>query len=149
MELSPVLQSIYSTNWNGTPQPPPQALRFSYRGECEWLMTKREGPWKGVLLPAFLCAQMFIERETSGYEAGTPQDPLWYQKKIISRQWLVIGFYAMKTYKAFLLGDNLDSRAIPSSSLQRKTEDEALRGQNRKEAWIREWFSTFGWLFDL
>ena len=97
-------------------------------------MMKGKGPWEGVLLPAFLCAQMFIERETSGYEAGIPLDPLWYQRKIILRQWLVIGFYAMKNYKAFLLGDNLDSRAFPSSSLQRKTEDEALRRQNKTEA---------------
>ena len=41
----------------------------------EWLMTKRNGPWKGerrqakrriarILFPAFLSAQIFIERET-------------------------------------------------------------------------------------
>ena len=40
-------------------------------------MTKRKGPWEGekrearFLLPALLCAQSFIERETYGYEAGS------------------------------------------------------------------------------
>ena len=30
----------------------------------------RKEPWEGYyLLPAFLCAHIFIERETSGYEA--------------------------------------------------------------------------------
>ena len=44
----------------------------------------RKGPWEGYrrqakrrlarcLLPAFLCAHIFIERETSGYEAGEEQ----------------------------------------------------------------------------
>ena len=44
-------------------------------------MMNRKGPWEGYrrqanrrlarcLLPAFLCAYIFIERETSGYEAG-------------------------------------------------------------------------------
>ena len=35
----------------------------------EWLAMNRKGPWEG-LLPTFLCAHIFIERETSGYEAG-------------------------------------------------------------------------------
>ena len=37
----------------------------SHRGEHETQMAGEEGQ----LLPAFLCAQIFIERETSGYEA--------------------------------------------------------------------------------
>ena len=47
--------------------------RFVFRTEasakCKWLVTKRKGPWEGEtrlirsLLPAFLQAQVFIERE--------------------------------------------------------------------------------------
>ena len=60
-------------------QPPPQALRFSQcRGKR--LVMNRKRPWEGYrqqakrrlarcLLPAFLCAHIFIERETYGYEA--------------------------------------------------------------------------------
>ena len=62
-------------------QPPPQALRFSHgRGERETRVTGEEPqgtmgrvPSAGearCLRPAFLCAHIFIERETSGYEAG-------------------------------------------------------------------------------
>ena len=58
-------------------QPPPQALRFSHhRGERETRVTGDEpqGTMGRVqtagearcLLPAFLCAHIFIERETSG-----------------------------------------------------------------------------------
>ena len=70
--------------WGGVYQgqpPPPQALRFS-QGRREGLVMSRKEPWEGYrrqakhrlahcLLPAFLCAYMFIEREreTSGYEA--------------------------------------------------------------------------------
>jgi len=64
-------------------QPPPQALRSSHgRGERETRVTGDEpqGTMGGVqtagearlarcLLPAFLCAHIFIERERSGYEA--------------------------------------------------------------------------------
>ena len=50
------------------------------RESCESLVTKRKGPREGqkwearwrlarFLFPAFLCAQIFMERETSGYEA--------------------------------------------------------------------------------
>ena len=60
--------------------PTPQALRFS-QGRGERLVMNRKGPWEGYrrqakrrlarcLLPAFLCAHIFIERETSGYEAA-------------------------------------------------------------------------------
>ena len=37
----------------------------------ERLVMNRKGPWEGYscLLPAFLCAHILIERETSGYEA--------------------------------------------------------------------------------
>ena len=60
-------------------QPPPQALRFSQcRGKR--LVMNRKRPWEGYrqqakrrlarcLLPTFLCAHIFIERETCGYEA--------------------------------------------------------------------------------
>ena len=60
-------------------QPPPQALRFSQcRGKR--LVMNRKRPWEGYrlqekrrlarcLLPAFLCAHIFVERETCGYEA--------------------------------------------------------------------------------
>ena len=62
-------------------QPPPQALRFSHgRGERETRVTGEEpqGTMGRVqtagearcLRPAFLYAHIFIERETSGYEAG-------------------------------------------------------------------------------
>ena len=60
-------------------QPPPQALRFSH-GERETRVTGDEpqGTMGRVqtagevrcLLPAFLCAHIFIKRETSGYEAA-------------------------------------------------------------------------------
>ena len=50
------------------------------RARNEWLVMNRKGPWEGYrrqakrrlarcLLPAFLCAHIFIKRETSGYEA--------------------------------------------------------------------------------
>jgi len=59
----------------------PQALRFSHgRGERETRVTGEEpqGTMGRVqtagkarcLRPAFLCARIFIERKTSGYEAG-------------------------------------------------------------------------------
>ena len=62
-------------------QPPPQALRFSHgRGERKTRVTGEEpqGTMGMVqtagearcLRPAFLCTRIFIERETSGYEAG-------------------------------------------------------------------------------
>ena len=62
-------------------QPPPQALRFSHgRGERETRVTGEEpqGTMGRVqtagearcLRPAFLCAHIFSERETSAYEAG-------------------------------------------------------------------------------
>ena len=65
-------------------QPPPQAICFSQgrvQGRGERLVMNCKGPWEGYrrqakrrlarcLLPAFLCAHIFIERETSGYEAG-------------------------------------------------------------------------------
>ena len=61
-------------------QPPPQALRFSHgRSERETRVTVDEPqrtmgrvqPDDRCLLPAFLCAHIFIERETSGYEAAS------------------------------------------------------------------------------
>ena len=66
-------------------KPPPQALRFSHgRGERETRMTddepqgtmgrvRKEGEARLARcpLPTFLCAHIFIERETSGYEAAT------------------------------------------------------------------------------
>ena len=66
-------------------QPPPQALRFSHgRGERETrvtgdepqgtmgrVQTAGEARLARCLLPAFLCAHIFIKRETSGYEAGS------------------------------------------------------------------------------
>ena len=60
-------------------QPTPQALRFSHRrGERETQVTGDEpqGTMGRVqtarcLLPTFLCAHIFIERETSGYEAAS------------------------------------------------------------------------------
>ena len=65
-----------------TPQPPPQAFRFSHRrGERETRMTgdapqgtmgrvqtAGEARLARCLLPAFLCAHIFIDRETSGNE---------------------------------------------------------------------------------
>ena len=45
-------------------QPPPQALRFS-QGRGERLVMNRKGPWEGYR------RHIFIERETSGYEAGS------------------------------------------------------------------------------
>ena len=67
-------------------QPPPQALRFS-QGTGELLVMNRKRPWQGYrrrakcrlarcLLPAFLCAHIFIERETSGYEAAPTTSPV-------------------------------------------------------------------------
>ena len=65
-------------------QPAPQALCFSQgrvQGRGERLVMNRKGPWEGYrrqarrrlarcLLPAFLSAHIFIERETFGYESG-------------------------------------------------------------------------------
>ena len=53
----------------------------------------RKGPWEGYrrqakrrlarcLLPAFLCAHIFIDRETSGYEAAVAISCLEFQEKI-------------------------------------------------------------------
>ena len=58
-------------------QPPPQALLFSHRGErktkwqeSDWWQSARnhrkENKERRLVLPAFICAQIFIERETSG-----------------------------------------------------------------------------------
>jgi len=74
---------------SGTPQAqrPPQALRFSHgRGERETRVTgdepqrimgrlqiAGEARLARCLLSAFLCAHIFIERETSGYEAAASQ----------------------------------------------------------------------------
>ena len=49
--------------------------RFVFRmasAKREWLVMNRKGPWEGYRcpLPAFLCAHIFIKRETSGYEAA-------------------------------------------------------------------------------
>ena len=54
--------------------------RFVFRTEasakCEWLVTKRKGPWESEtrlirsLLPAFLHAQAFIERERDAWVQG-------------------------------------------------------------------------------
>ena len=58
-------------------QLPPQALRFSRRrGERETRVTGDEpqetmGRVARCLLPAFLWVHIFIERETSRYEAGS------------------------------------------------------------------------------
>ena len=65
--------AFYEIAWDRKKQPPPQALRFSHgRGEREWLVMNRKGPLEGYrcLLPPFLCAHIFIKRETSGYESG-------------------------------------------------------------------------------
>ena len=55
------------------------------RARNEWLVMNRKEPWEGYrrqaklkgearcLLPAFLCAHIFIKRETSGYEAAVGQ----------------------------------------------------------------------------
>ena len=61
-------------------QPPPQALRFSHgRGSAKRVTGDEPQGTMGrvqtvgearCLLPAFLCADIFIKRETSGYEAG-------------------------------------------------------------------------------
>ena len=65
-------------------------------------MTKRKGPWEGekreapFLLPTFLCAQSFVERETYGYEAGS--EVFWF--KVAKLDFLVAGtsqFLALTT----------------------------------------------------
>ena len=65
-------------------------------------MTKRKEPWEGkkrearFLLPAFLSAQNFIERETYGYEAGS--EVFWF--KVATLDFLVAGtsiFLALTT----------------------------------------------------
>ena len=56
---------------------PSRASFSAGRGE-RLVMNRRTGPWEGYrwqgearcLLPAFLCAHIFVERETSGYEAA-------------------------------------------------------------------------------
>ena len=60
----------------------PGASFFVFRTEAgakrKRLVAKRKGPWEGERQeacfphPALLCAQIFIARETYGYEAGTP-----------------------------------------------------------------------------
>ena len=73
------------SSYNNTPirQPPPQALRFSH-GEASAKRVTVDGPQGTMgrvqmagearlalcLLPAFLCAHIFIKREMSGYEAA-------------------------------------------------------------------------------
>ena len=84
--------------------PPPQAL-FVFHAESsakrEWLVTKPKEPWEGerretrFLLPAFLCAQTFSEREKS---LGTRQifclikesPPPWKQRINKSRLSLIV-----------------------------------------------------------
>ena len=64
-------------------QLPPQALRFSHRrGKRETRVTGDEpqetmGRVAHCLLPAFLCVHIFIERETSRYEAGSDTSSVW------------------------------------------------------------------------
>ena len=56
---------------------PSRASFSAGRGE-RLVMNRRTGPWEGYrwqgearcLLPAFLCAHIFVEREASGYEAA-------------------------------------------------------------------------------
>ena len=83
-------------------QPPPQALRFS-QGRGERLVMNRKGPWEGYrrqakrrlarcLLPAFLCAHIFIERETSGYEAA------WNPCNLVLFNNIMYGFHFMKLF---------------------------------------------------
>ena len=86
-------------------QPPPQALRFSHgRGEREtsdWWWTARDhgkGRDGSCLLPAFLCAHIFIKRETSGYGADHAnhayelrETELWYIPCIFCEQGSVEG----------------------------------------------------------
>ena len=61
----------------------------------------RKGPWEGYsLLPAFLCAHIFIKTETSGYEADQE-----VRLRSDSRVWsefalglLVIAFFAVTDF---------------------------------------------------
>ena len=64
---------LFTLHLRGHYQPPPRALRFA-QGRDEQLVIKRNGPWEGYrrqakrrlsrcLLPAVLCARIFIERE--------------------------------------------------------------------------------------
>ena len=84
------------TNWRSLLL---QALRFSRRrGERETrvtgdepqgnmgrVQTAGEARLARCLLPAFLCAHIFIERETSGYEAATGACHIWKMRTINHR----------------------------------------------------------------
>ena len=69
-------------------QPPPQALRFLQgRGaagdEPQGTMGRVQTAVEALcLLPAFFCAHIFIDRETSGYEAAVAISRLEFQEKI-------------------------------------------------------------------
>ena len=69
-------------------------------------MMNRKGPWEGYrrqakqaglarcLLPAFLCAHIFIGRETSGYEAGVGR----YENFVLNRKASIFGSYVIKEF---------------------------------------------------
>ena len=97
---------------------PPQALRFSQRVEREtrvtreWLVTKCKGSWEGekwevFLLPVFICAQIFIERETSGGSYNSCS--IWVggvdleQLSQLSANWFLVGFGGDQIHRQFKL----------------------------------------------
>ena len=129
-------QASTQPNEKGLPQPPPQVLRFPYRGECETRVTDDEGQGTmGRSSPSRLPLRANVHRERDVWVRGrdSPRPSLIPEENIFAP---MIGHWLLRNEKlqGLLLGDNLDSRAIPSSSQQLKTEDEALRRQNRTEA---------------
>ena len=59
----------------------------SHRGERETQVTGEEAQ----LLPAFLCAQIFIEREASGYEAVVVEGTSYQMKEVFINSILLSG----------------------------------------------------------
>ena len=83
-EVAKLLVFTVATFSGSTPASSSGASFFAWqrRARNEWQVMNRKGPWERYrrqvkrrlarcLLPAFLCAHIFIKRETSGYEAGS------------------------------------------------------------------------------
>ena len=81
------LQSLLECRFATASSSGPSFFAWQRRARNEWLVMNRKGPWEGYwrqakrrlaccLLPAFLCAHIFIKRETSGYEADFARKPV-------------------------------------------------------------------------
>ena len=88
-------------------QPPLQALRFPQVEPSDWWWTAARDHGKGTdgrgearcLLPAFLCAHIFIEKATSGYEAADIRCICWWNDSF----WTTRYRFVISTPKMFTL----------------------------------------------